>query len=257
MKLQGEFSVSNLSYYACTSPGGWWCGGVSLVLFSLSTKLTTRNVNPLSSETPRGRPWCQPGTSLWGVCLHRGANRVTEANEEEKEKPREAWRIISASITVCDCVPRSGTKGLLGWFFFFVQSRGLCSAPLGSRLLFQDATCWEMYSALSSDGPPLPKSIKQTHFWPLSNCIVFTYFHIFFLRRSSCLCLILALMSTWSIWSVCPLAWPFLVLHNFTLWVALQQQHRAPLFFSSPCRGQEHCARFADDFEEFSPKIKI
>lgn len=65
---------------------------------------------------------------------------------------------VTACVCLCLslCVRASGgllARGQGGSQDGFVRSQGLCCAPLGSRLLFQDATCWGMYSAHNFDGP--------------------------------------------------------------------------------------------------------
>lgn len=143
------------------------------LLFSLSTKLTTRNVKLCKVRCPRGKSWCQPAAWLCGVCLQRGVKQTMKGGKKKLEKIRgngliradgcmEICVCVFLSVTACVCpclslcVRASGgvlARGQGGSQDGFVRSQGQCCAPLGSTLLFQDATCWGMYSAHSSDGP--------------------------------------------------------------------------------------------------------
>ena len=143
------------------------------LLFSLSTKLTTRNVKLCKVSRLRGKSWCQPAPCLCGVCLQRGVQHVKNS---EKTRGNGLIRAdgcmemnacaslcpslhvcvrVCLCVCVCVCVASGGllARGQGGSQDGFVRSQGLCCAPLGSRLLFQDATCWGMYSAHSFDGP--------------------------------------------------------------------------------------------------------
>lgn len=104
------------------------------LLFSLSTKLTTRNVKLCKVRRPQGKSWCQPATCLCGICLQRGVKPVKNWGAKKKRKwVNQSRRVhgdmcvclsvchcvcVSVSVYMCACLRRTacpGTGGLSEW----------------------------------------------------------------------------------------------------------------------------------------------
>lgn len=167
-----SLSLSNLSLRACTSRGSHFRFD-----FYFPSQL---NWPP---EMWNFVKWDAPGEVTMPTCnlaVWRLSAERSKANDERERKKMRTKRnprgngliradgcmeirvcvFLSVTGCVCPCLSMSvrASGGLLargqgGSQDGFVRSQGQCCAPLGSRLLFQDATCWGMYSAHSFDGP--------------------------------------------------------------------------------------------------------
>lgn len=152
--------LSNLSYRAGTFRGSHYTFDF---YFPSQLNRPPEMWNFVKWDTSRGKSRWQPAPWLCGICLQ---TKSTESNKQRTGKTRRNERVnqiwwmegdtmcVSFCLSLYPCASgRLFAWGQRGSQDGFVRSRGLCCAPLGSRMLFQDATCWGMYSAHSFDGP--------------------------------------------------------------------------------------------------------
>lgn len=151
------------------------------LLFSLSTKLTTRNVKLCKVRRPQGTPWCQPAMHAFvvSVCREWGSNLKTEKIQKwngliRADGRMEIYVCVFVSLAVCHCMcvsvsvfayvclrrtACSGTGGLSGWIR---QKPGAVLCTI--RIKVAISGCYLLRDVLSSQfwWPLCPSPLKKS-----------------------------------------------------------------------------------------------